>query len=92
MDQSPKTFWQFWTGVFSEPTGEPSYSRVMSGIFVLFMLLLDVIHYGQTGQLPEPVNLLSQAAGGNAAYLINKMQRVFDPANGAAKPSALAKQ
>lgn len=78
MAETPKTFWQFWMGVFSEPDGTPSYSRVLSAIFLLFMLLLDVINYGRTGQLPDPASLVSQAVGGNAGYLINQVRRVFE--------------
>ncbi len=82
MPERPTTFWQFWLGVFSEPDGTPSYSRVLSGIFLLFMLLLDVVNYAKTGQLPEAANLVSQAVGGNAGYLINQARRVFESVNG----------
>ncbi len=81
MADRPQTFWQFWLGVFSEPDGTPSYSRVLSGIFLLFMLLLDVVNYAKTGQLPDATNLVSQAVGGNAGYLINQARRVFESGN-----------
>jgi len=74
------TFWQFWLLVFSEPTGEPSYSRVVSFIFIMFMLVIDTLNYARTGQLPDLASLISQGVAGNAAYLINKAQKVF--ANG----------
>ncbi len=77
MADSPKTFWQFWLLVFSEPTGEPSYSRVVSFIFVIFMLMIDTINYARTGQLPEVTNLIAQGVAGNAAYMINAAKKVF---------------
>ncbi len=81
------TFWDFWCGVFSEPDGTPSYSRVISAIFLLFMLLLDVIHYARTGLLPAPADLVAQATGGNAGYLINQVRRVFEGAGNASGKS-----
>lgn len=81
--ERPASFWQFWMGVFSEPDGTPSYSRVLSAIFILFMLLLDIVNYAKTGQLPDAASLLSQAAGGNAGYLINQMRRIFEASSSA---------
>ena len=77
MADRPQTFWQFWLGVFSEPDGAPSYSRVLSAIFILFMLVLDVLNYVKTGQLPNAADLLAQGAAGNAGYLINQTRRLF---------------
>lgn len=72
------SFWQFWLGVFSEADGTPSYSRVMSGIFLMFMLTLDIIHYAGTGQLPNFADLVAQGCAGNTPYMINAAKKIFN--------------
>lgn len=72
-----KTFGQFVMGVFSEPEGTPSFSRLTSFLFIAVMLLMDVMHFWKTGQMPDWQQLLGQGFGGSAAYGINKLGGVL---------------
>lgn len=73
--ETPRTFWQFVQGLFSEPDGTPSSSRVITFLATLVWLVMLSVHFFKTGQLPDWMQLLAGSSGAAAPYLANQLRQ-----------------
>ena len=83
--EPPKTFWAFVAGIFSEPDGTPSYSRISSALCTAAAVLLLIVKALKTGQAPSGAEVAEYLAGANAAYLANKLNGLLKPGPGEKK-------
>ena len=74
----PKQAWtEFIQGIFRDDDGAPSFSRIVSFIFLMGMLAMDLAEYFQTGKKPEVGELVAQTGSGSVPYLINRAHGAF---------------
>jgi len=75
--EQPKTFAQFVIGVFSEPDGNPSFSRLVSFLALLFVMAIYAVQFAKTGQPPPGLDLMEALIGASSPYAINRVGRAF---------------
>lgn len=73
----PKTFGQFLMGIFSEPDGNPSFSRLVSFLAFLFILAVHAAQFVKTGQVPAGMDFLLEMLGASGPYALNRVGRAF---------------
>jgi hypothetical protein len=73
----PKTLGEFLTGIFSEPDGNPSFSRLISFLAFLFVMAIYAAQFAKSGQPPAGLDLLEALIGASSPYALNRVGRAF---------------
>ena len=76
----PKTFGQFLMGIFSEPDGNPSFSRLTSFLALLFVMVVYGAQFLKTGHPPAGLDLMEGLIGASGPYALNRVGRAFTKA------------
>ena len=74
---APKTFGQWLMGIFSEPDGNPSFSRLTSFLAFLFIMAIYAAQFVKTGQPPDGFALMEGFIGASGPYALNRAGRAF---------------
>jgi hypothetical protein len=85
---TPKTGWAFVAGIFSEPDGTPSASRLLSFLASVIWLTLLTLDYFHTRKLPSPGELIAGGLGANSPYLVNQARRFLEGVGAGSGPKA----